>query len=96
MRGVTSNVAASEIRHSCRERFPGKSDATRDPQELGASEVAAITGQAGVDQFRNFSGRLYNGNKDITITQVRINVTIKDEGKFVSRIYAEDLTISPH
>ena len=39
---------------------------------------------------------MYNGNADITVTQLRIKVTTKIDRQEVSRIYLDDVMIPPH
>lgn len=76
MRGVTSDVAARAIIRSCRARFPEKvvGPASID---LPRDALAKLTGRAGVDSINYFSGTIYNGNNDYTITQITISLTPK-------------------
>jgi len=96
MRGVTSNVAAAEIRRSCRQKFPDRSDEKPESTEMDSSELAALTGRARLMYANVYGGNVYNGTKDTTVTQLRIKVTTKEDGKEVFRIYTADVTIPPH
>lgn len=96
MRGVTSNVAAAEIKRSCRGKFPTDPEAKPEPRELAASEVEALTGRAGLMFGNTYGGNIYNENNDLTVTRIRIKVTTKIDGKIVSRVYLADVTIPPH
>ena len=95
MRGVTSDAAAAQIRRSCREKFSENVEQKAKSHELKPWEVAAITGRAGLGYGTRYSGNLYNGNKDITVTQVQVQVTTKEGGKEVSRVYTADITLPP-
>lgn len=95
MRGVTSNAAAAQIRTSCRKKFPEGVELKTKSRDLKPWEVAAITGRAGLNYGTRYGGSLYNGNKDITVTQVQISVKTKVDGKDVSRMYAADVLIPP-
>lgn len=95
MRGVSSNSAAAQIRRSCREKFPEGAEVKGKSHELKPWETTAITGRAGLNYGNRYGGNLYNGNKDITVTQVRIQVTTKADGNEVTRIYTADVTIPP-
>lgn len=95
MRGVTSDLAAVSIRNSCREKFPAGSETQAKSKDLSPSEAASITGRAGLSFSNRFSGSAYNGNKDITITQLSVNVDTKIGGNAVSRVYVAEVTIPP-
>lgn len=94
MRGVTSDVAARQIRESCREKFSEDNAAKAKSRELKPWEIGAFSGRAGINSDY-FSGSLYNGNKDITVTELRIAVIQKAEGKDTSRTYTTNVTIPP-
>ena len=96
MKGVTSNLAAQAIVRSCRAKFPEK--IPRDA-ELPAQARANVTGRAGLN-YGSFSGHIYNGNSDYTITQVTIVLVPKDEKKSAesfldAKEYNVNVTVSP-
>lgn len=95
LRGVTNNAVAAQIEESCREKFPEKSVAQVKTRELQPGEVAAITGRAGVSYGHRYGGSLYNGNKDITVTQVQIQIGTREKGEEVKRMYLANITIPP-
>ena len=95
LRGVTNNSVAAQIKISCREKFPEKVVPQAKSRELAPWELAAITGRAGVSYGNRYGGTLYNGNKEITVTQVQIRVGTKEGGREAIRVYIADITIPP-
>jgi len=95
MKGATSDIAARAIHKSCREKFPEGAEAVAKSDDLEPWQVAALTGRAGLNYGNSYSGSIYNGNQDITITQVRVEVTTKSDGKSIARTYTADVTIPP-
>ena len=95
MKGVTSDVAARLIARSCREKFPEKPKEQKKTRELSSGELGQVTGRAGNSFGNYFGGNLYNGNTNVTVTQVSVIITTKVSGKEVSRTYATDINISP-
>jgi hypothetical protein len=93
MKGVTSDLAARAIMRSCSEKFPKKK-----PNEIPAplSVVSQLDGRARMS-YGFVKGNIYNGNKDWTITQVTINILVKDKSSAQKspREYNVDLTVSP-
>lgn len=90
-------VAAALISQSCRAKFPENQpdqNKVENSRELTSSELAAITGRASFG-YGLFSGEIYNGNPDLTLTQLAITVTMTISGKQVSRIYRTDVSVSP-
>lgn len=71
MKGVTSDVAARLIWKSCREKFPLNQNSKKG-KKLSSEIVGKITGRAGFNGYGSFTGNLYNGDSDYTITQVKI------------------------
>jgi hypothetical protein len=55
-----------------------------------------LNGRAGLEYGDRFGGTIYNGNADVTVTQLRIKVTTKIDRQDVSRIYVDDVIIPPH
>lgn len=94
-RGVTSNAVAAQIQESCREKFPEKLVSPAKARDLQPSEIAAVTGRAGLSYGNRYGGSLYNGNKEITVTEVQLLVGTKEGGKDVARTYIANITIPP-
>ena len=97
MRGITSDVAAVNIRSSCKEKFPvvkveGPKDLLLTPEA-----VLALKGTANMRYGSNtFSGNIYNGNGNITISQVTFELTpIQSEGS-TSKKYTTAINVPPH
>ena len=96
MRGVNSDLAARAIAKSCREKFPKKK-----PQdfELPVSALRRLTGHGGMG-YSGFSGNIYNGNSDWSVTQVTIMLMAKGKEKDAeaflnAKEYSVDVSVSP-
>ena len=96
MKGVNSDMAARSIAKSCQDKFP-----ERRPQdsELPPEALLQLTGHGGMG-YSSFSGNIYNGNTDWTVTQVTIILVPKGKEKDANTIldakkYNEDITVSP-
>lgn len=95
MKGVTSNLAAKLIRKSCKDKFPPKAKKKPRTSALSYDELSKLTGRAGLSYGNYYSGTIYNGNKDITIAEISFRVTTTIGGVKTSRIYTDDVNISP-
>ena len=96
MKGVTSDVAAKLIYRSCLEKFPPKPQKKPKKRELTHLELAKLTGRASLSGYGNdFGGTIYNGNKNITVTEVSISVATTISGKKTTRVYKDYVNISP-
>ena len=95
MKGVTSNIAAGDIRRSCREKFPEGAELKSKSRDLKPWELSAITGRAGINYGNRYGGTLYNGNNGLTVTETRIQVTTKIEKKDVAHTYSVTTPIPP-
>ena len=96
MKGVKSDLAAKSIIMSCRNKFSDKRQ--KDFRTLSDKEMSQLTGRAGFRELPysgSFSGRIYNGNSDITVSEITIQITTKISGKKVTRLYRNDVTIEP-
>jgi hypothetical protein len=71
MKGVTSDFAARAIVKSCRDKFPGRK---QQDAQLPAEALLRLAGHGQVKDG-SFSGNIYNGNSDWTVTQVTIKLT---------------------
>jgi hypothetical protein len=96
MKGVNSDMAARAIVKSCRDKFP-----ERKPQdsELPPEALRQLTGHGGMG-YGSFSGNIYNGNEDWTVTQVTIMLLPKGKEKDAdafldAKEYNEDVTVAP-
>lgn len=97
MKGVTSDKAAILIAMSCRKKFPEESETNRDVRALSNEELSRLTGRAAGPTVGNyFSGNLYNGNANITVSEITIWVTTTIDGEEVSRAYSTSVNIKPH
>lgn len=79
MKGVTSDLAAAEIRQACRRKFNQKSslpERVKVPDEV----LANLSGTGGMNGFGGFSGEIYNGNSDWVINKVTIRLVAADNG----------------
>lgn len=95
MKGVTSDHAAVLINRSCREKFPQGSTEREKSRTLTSLEIGNLTGRAGLSYGNHYSGSMYNGNRDITVTSVTIRVSGKLRESDTSRDYTVDVTIPP-
>lgn len=94
MKGVTSDSAAYAITRACKEKFPSKIS-KKNSRELKPSEVGVLNGRGGLSHSNYFWVDLYNGNKDITITEVSILVETKISGKLKGTSYTVPVDIPP-
>lgn len=62
---------------------------------LNFNELSNITGRAGKSILNSFSGNIYNGNKNLTVTDIIINITTTSNGIETSRSYTIDESIEP-
>lgn len=92
-----SDVAARMIAAACREKFPyrGADSHAADEVELSALQLLGLTGRAGLSFGKTYSGSIYNGNKDVTVTQVEISITTSVDGEEVTRTYLDEVNIPP-
>ena len=71
MKGVTDESAATAIKQACWKKYPPKAHAD---EVIPPGVLTQLTGHAGPNGMGSFSGELYNGNKNWTITQVTISL----------------------
>ncbi|WP_262460781.1 hypothetical protein [Alloalcanivorax balearicus] len=95
MKGVDSDLGASEIRGSCRKKFPKGSEYRFKERDLEPIEIISLDGRAGLRFGNRYSGNIYNGNKNTTITSVTVKITAKVGEKESSREYKTDVKILP-
>lgn len=98
MKGVKSDLAAKSIIRSCRNKFRDTPRGKLESRALSFDEMLQITGRArfrGPSLGDNFSGKIYNGNSDITVSEITIQITTAIGGKEITKLYRDDVTIEP-
>ena len=93
--GVTSNAAAYQIKASCEKKFQPDAAIKAKIGKLPIDKVLNITGRASLGNAGYFSGTLYNGNKNTTVTEISVLITISVNGKEVKRTYTDEVKIEP-
>ena len=66
----------------------------KNARTLTDKEMSQLIGRAGFYRG-NFSGRIHNGNANITISKITIQITTTIGGKEVAELYRDDVTIEP-
>lgn len=98
MKGVKSDLAAESIIMSCRNKYPDAPKGKPESRVLSLNEIIQLTGRARFRQFSlgdNFSGRIYNGNSDITVSEITIQITTTIGGNEVTKLYRDAVTLEP-
>lgn len=92
-------AAVAVVMRSCREKFPEGGTAPKpEPsieRPLTAQELDRLDGRAGRSFGNFYSGTLYNGNSDVTITELEITLTTKIGSTETSRPYRTQVSIPP-
>ncbi len=89
---TASNTVASETAHSCLEKFPRKRLSDKD---LPSKALDKLDTDGGFG-YGIFSGSIYNGNGDYTVTQVTLLLTpLSAETSLVAREHNIDVTVPP-
>lgn len=66
------------------------------PQPLNYTQISQLTGKAGLSFMPDYyTGDLYNGNNDITVTELTIKLTTTVAGSKKSRTYVTEVNIPP-
>lgn len=95
-RTVTNDTAAALIASACRAKHPPQPPFWRGVRDLKQVEYSRLTGRADQStQAARFTGLLYNGNSNITVTQFRIALTNTVGENEVVRAYLVDVPIRP-
>ena len=91
------SAAVAAVRRSCRAKFPeGQQASERSGQRLlSQTELGLLTGRAGLSYGSRYSGNLYNGNENLTVTQLEIVVITTLSKERVERTYRADVSIPP-
>ena len=98
MKGVKSDLAAKSIIRSCRNKFSDRSKGEVKSRSLSYTEMSQLTGRASFSEFSyggNFSGKIYNGNANVTISEITIQITTTRNGKKITRLYRDDVNVEP-
>lgn len=72
MKGVASDMAAKVIMATCLNEYEEKN---KSEKELSSEQVRLLSGRVGL-RSGEMSGHIYNGNKDVMVTQVTIVLTV--------------------
>ena len=67
---------------------------SKNARLLTDNEMSQLAGRAGFYRG-NFSGRIHNGNANVTLSKVTIQITTTIGGKEVTKLYRDDVTIEP-
>lgn len=78
MKGVQSDVAAKLVYQSCLKKFPPPKAKEPEKTTMPSEAQEKLTGRAGMGPYGYFSGNIYNGNSDWTVTELIININEKD------------------
>ena len=78
MKGVTSDRAATAITNACIGKFIKIPKTENKTRELTFQELRLVTGRAGLVYNSALKGSLYNGNSNITVTEITVIVTYTD------------------
>ncbi len=62
---------------------------------LSSCQIMRVCGEAGLSSENYYAGNLYNGNKDIFITEISVYVRTKKDGELFPRIYSCRVDIAP-
>lgn len=90
MQGVTSDVAAQEIKRACAKVT---SDSFCSERELTKSELAQLTGMARLSISGTFIADIYNDTDNLEITELSVQIIVEDfKGRKVRRKYDRDLS----
>lgn len=86
-----NEAAVRAVTQACAAKFvqPTQEEALKRP------ELALLDGRAGLDYGNHFSGTLYNGLADRTITELEITVTTTIGGASTSKVYVTNVSIGP-
>ena len=90
MKGVTSDLAAKAIIASCRKQFSAEKLAGGS-RALSGPEKALLTGTGG-QSYGYFKVNIYNGNPNVTITELTIGLRPKGVEGAQFRLYRETVS----
>jgi len=94
-----SDSAANLLFRTCRNKFPDKTkieESTVPPdRQLSINEISLLAGRAALDYGDEYSGSIYNGNSNLTLTQLDITVITTISGKKTPYVYRDEVSIPP-
>jgi len=99
-KGMNKTATAAVI-NACREKFPKKNSSSSNNEyksslvNLTQQQLSKLDGRAGLSYGNTYGGKIYNGNDNITITKLEIQVTTTIGGKKSSKLYTTDTFIEP-
>ena len=82
-------LALPSIRNLCHDKTKPESKA------LSNKEMNHLQGRAQFCSSWDFLGEIYNGNSNITVSEIVFEITATIEGQKVTRLYRDDVTIKP-
>lgn len=94
LKGDKDKFAAQAIMMACEQKFEEKKPTVKS-NELKPWEVSSITGRGGIGFGNSFHVTLYNGNKNITVSEVTIEVKATIGAKQVETPYKLNVFIPP-
>ena len=98
---ATSTLAVVEIRNICRELYPIDKESMPTRRDLSREELQKIERDNADGRFDLFSFDYYNGNSELAISEITIEITIdsKEEGNASSkqsiRVYKDETYAGP-
>ena len=96
MHEVKSDKGAILVMQSCAEKFPKGSEIINvKTRELTSEELSMLDGRAGLSYGNHYSGTMYNGNNNLAVTELRINVQTTISGEQNTLEYLSKVTIQP-
>ena len=84
-------IALPSIRNLCHDKTKPKSKALSN-EEMRQLQKAMTP----YCSSWNFSGEIYNGNSNVTVSEIVFEITATINGKRVARLYREEVTIKPY
>jgi len=81
MKGVTSDSAALQIKSACAVKFSNEKDNSCTQRELRPEELQLVSGTGSFSNYSGrpyFSGNFYNGNQQITLTEIIVSIQAKN------------------
>ena len=86
MKGVTNDDAASEIKFACESKTYKENSSNANSKKcvkrfLTAEETKMVTANAVVESYGWLKVKVYNGNNNISITEVKVRIIDKETQK---------------
>jgi hypothetical protein len=92
-----NETATRAIIYSCKEKFsqPTNESVVLQARELTEVELDNLEGRAKLSHSNTFGGEIYNGNEKIRVTELKVKIRTKLDGEIVTKVYSDNITISP-